>query len=158
MNIMKSQIPVAMGKIWDVNSSDWFTFNRFLYYLLLRFLQILPPEVFFINRVTWGKQGSYQNSYPEASAVQYFLGKTTERTQALGVTSGVSLGTPISAMGSVSRDTGTLMRHRWWFSCGFFPCTAQTWWELHGGCCLSCRYWSWTSIHKWHTQSLSRAD
>lgn len=42
--------------------------------------------------------------------MQYFLGKTTERTQALGVTSGVSLGTPIFGLGSVSRDAGILMR------------------------------------------------
>lgn len=85
-------------EFWDVNSNDWFTFNRFLYHLLLRFhlssfLQLLPPRAFFHffkSRITWGKPGCCQTLLPRsARAVQYFLGKTTERTQALGVTSGL---------------------------------------------------------------------
>lgn len=133
MNIAKSQIHVGMRKIWNVNSSDWFTFNRLLYYLLFRFhlssfLQLLPPGAFFhffINESLEVNQAVIKHFYPQASAMQYILGKTMKRTQALEVTSGVSLGTRFYLCAGLSQQ-------RWlFFPCGFSPVQPR-----HDGDCM----------------------
>lgn len=70
-----------------------------------------------------------KHSYPEDSAVQHFLGETTERTLA-GSESHTrdQLGhsPSLAVLGSPSRDAGILVRAEIAFFPWLFPCATQT--------------------------------
>lgn len=125
----KSQIHAAMRKSWDVNSSDCFTFNRLLYYLLLRFhlssfLHLLPREtffLFFINESLEVNQAVIKHSFlPRGQYNAVLPWEDHQEDPGSGSYIRDQFGHSLrSVLGSVSRDIGILMRPQVVFLCLF---------------------------------------